>query len=80
MTWLLWTFVFLLATGFFHWQMGGRFRILLLMRRDDSRDYSPKIWPVRIRNTLGSAVNEKGLADKVQVMDVKEIVSTSMLQ
>ena len=59
MTWLIWTFVFLVAMGFFLWQVGGRFRILVLMRKDDGRDYGPKTWPMRIRSTMVYALGQK---------------------
>jgi Fe-S oxidoreductase len=48
----VWSFVFAIAVAGFLYQVTNRFRILLMVRRDDGRDYSPKTWPKRIRNTL----------------------------
>jgi len=52
MTIVLWSVVFLAGVGFFAYQMTGRLKILFAARRDDGRDYSPKTWGKRIKNTL----------------------------
>jgi len=48
----IWTILFLAGIGFFSWQMYGRLGVLLNLRRDDDRDYSPKTWGTRTKNTI----------------------------
>ncbi len=49
---VVWTAAFLVAIGTFLYQVTNRFRLLLKMRRDDRRDYSPGTWLERTKNTL----------------------------
>jgi Fe-S oxidoreductase len=48
----IWTLAFVTAAGFFLYQLSGRLRILLKMRKDIARDYSAKTWLKRLKNTL----------------------------
>lgn len=52
MTALVWTTLFLIAIGYFLFQIYGRFEVLLKMRRDDGRDYGPASIATRIKNTV----------------------------
>jgi Fe-S oxidoreductase len=49
---ILWTLFFLAGVGFFGWQIWGRSQLLKFARKDDARDYSPKTWGIRAKNTL----------------------------
>lgn len=49
---ILWTLAFLAGAGFFLWQIYGRAKWILAARRDDLRDYGPRTWPKRLKNTL----------------------------
>src|SRR6478609_3938462 len=55
----LWSLCFIAGIGYFAWQIYGRFGVLLKLRRDDGRDYSPKTWPKRIWNTVVYALGQK---------------------
>jgi len=56
---LVWTVAFLIAVGYFGWQLYGRFGVLLKLRRDDARDYGSATWGKRIHNTLVYAFGQK---------------------
>ncbi len=55
---MLWTAAFVLAIGFFLYQVTQRFRVLLKMRKDDARNYSPGTLAVRVKNTLIYALGQ----------------------
>src|SRR4051812_48724581 len=48
----IWSLLFIVAIGFFGWQIYGRFAVLLKLRRDDNRDYGTATFGKRIYNTL----------------------------
>ena len=48
----IWSLVFFAGTGFFLFQIWGRFQVLLKARRDDGRNYGRSSLSQRIRNTL----------------------------
>ncbi|MBI1862450.1 MAG: (Fe-S)-binding protein [Deltaproteobacteria bacterium] len=49
---LLWTLFFCAGVGFLLWQLWGRFRLLLVARRDDGRSYASGTWGDRIKNSI----------------------------
>lgn len=49
---IVWTLAFVVAIGYFLYQVTNRFRVLLKMKRDDTRNYSPATWAKRVQNTL----------------------------
>lgn len=51
-TTVVWTLAFTTAIGFFLYQIYGRLSVLLKMKRDDARDYTPATFTQRTRNTL----------------------------
>ncbi|MCB0418289.1 MAG: (Fe-S)-binding protein [Bdellovibrionaceae bacterium] len=55
----IWTLLVLGLGGFFAWQVWGRLRVLLSMRKDDLRDYSSKTLGARLKNTLVYAFGQK---------------------
>jgi Fe-S oxidoreductase len=56
---LLWSLAFLLAIGFFSYQLFGRAVSLTKLRTDGGRDYSPRTWGKRLQNTLVYAFGQK---------------------
>ncbi len=59
MTLILWTLAFLIGAGLFGFQVYGRFKVLLQMRKDDGRDYSSKTWGKRFKNVLYYAMAQR---------------------
>lgn len=49
---IVWTLAFLVAIGFFLYQVYGRFGVLFRLRRDDRRNYGSTSWFLRTKNTL----------------------------
>lgn len=49
---IAWTILFVAGLGLFCFQVWKKLGLLLKMRRDDERDYSPKTWGTRAVNTL----------------------------
>jgi Fe-S oxidoreductase len=59
MTILLWSLFFVVGIGFFGYQIRGRWINLTKARRDDGRNYDPKTWGIRLKNTLIYAFGQK---------------------
>ncbi len=55
---ILWSVIFFVAIGFFLYQLTGRLKMLLKMRRDDARNYGLATWPKRISNTAIYALGQ----------------------
>src|SRR4051812_32836568 len=55
----IWTLALVTGLGAFAFQIYGRLGVLFKLRTDDNRDYGPRTWPLRLKNTLVYAFAQK---------------------